>query len=88
VAALGNVFPRLLVELYSKFLKSDIDEGVKQQKKVTLAKNLTDFYCIPSLYEILIENGIEYGCSRKPFLRLYGEIKREMVQRLKNSNLL
>lgn len=88
MAAQGNVFPRLLVGLYSKFLKSDINGAVKLQKKVTLAKNLTDFYSIRSLYEILREKGIDHRYPKKPFLRLYEERKREMIQRLKNDNLL
>ncbi|MEM3638255.1 MAG: dihydrodipicolinate synthase family protein [Conexivisphaerales archaeon] len=88
VAALGNVFPRLLVELYSKFTNKDIDGAVQLQKKVTLAKNLTDLYGIPSLYEILREKGLEYGYPRKPFLRVNEERRKEMIQRLKKDKLL
>lgn len=88
VAALGNVFPELLVGLYSSFTKGDDKKAREMQKKVNLAKRITDDYPLISLYSILEKRGIRYGRAREPFLKLGEKEAEKLMKSINSSGLL
>ncbi len=67
VTAIGNVFPRLVVDIYEKYKGGEIEAAKRKQIKVLKIKKIFGKYPTMSAVKGALKiRGHDYGCLRKP----------------------
>ncbi|MFW5945411.1 MAG: dihydrodipicolinate synthase family protein [Candidatus Natronoplasma sp.] len=84
VTAVGNAFPRLVVDIYEKYKRGDIEAVKEKQRKVLEIKNIFESYPLMSAVKGALKvKGYDYGDLREPLHSLDRRELNDLEEELK-----